>query len=283
MKSAQFQIHAAIEETHWWFRGRRAILKSVAAALVPPSSSAVVVDVGCGTGANIAALASLYRCIGIDTSQEAIASARARFPGVRFVCGRAPHDLGADAERARLFLLMDVLEHVPDDWAFLSHLLAAARPGAYFLITVPADMALWSPHDESFGHYRRYDAARLRALWDGLPVTTRLLSPFNTRLYWVIRAMRALSRRRGRSWGAGATDFAQPPAPLNRALEALFAGEAKQITTALKKGERPAPARTAGSVSLITVLRREPGPLVLRTRPADAPPDPHDAGNADGC
>ena len=41
----------------------------------------------------------------------------------------------------------------------LSGLLAAAAPGAYFLLTVPADESLWSEHDESFGHYRRYDRA----------------------------------------------------------------------------------------------------------------------------
>ena len=82
-----------------------------------------------------------------------------------------------------MFLLMDVLEHVPDDFAFLSELLAASSPGAHFLITVPANPSFWSAHDESNGHYRRYEPDRLGRLWSGLPVTTRLLTYFNARLY----------------------------------------------------------------------------------------------------
>ena len=64
-----------------------------------------------------------------------------------------------------------------------SELLAAARPGTYFLLTVPADQGLWSEHDKSFGHYRRYDLHRFEQIWQGLPVTPLLASYYNTRLY----------------------------------------------------------------------------------------------------
>ena len=50
----------------------------------------MIVDVGCGTGANIAAMAEDYTCVGIDPSREAIELARSRFPGGRFVCGPRP-------------------------------------------------------------------------------------------------------------------------------------------------------------------------------------------------
>ena len=68
--------------------------------------------------------------------------ARQRFPEVQFLTGRAPDDLGDLARQARLFTMMDVLEHVDDDRALFAELLAAATPGSYFLLTVPADMAL---------------------------------------------------------------------------------------------------------------------------------------------
>src|SRR5437773_2605103 len=126
MHSAQFQLHAQIEQDHWWFVARRAILRRVVREVLPANRNSIIVDVGCGTGANIAALADDYRCVGIDTSAEAIDSARRRFPRVDFLVGRAPADLGSLAAEARLFLLTDVLEHVPDDFAMLSELLAAA-------------------------------------------------------------------------------------------------------------------------------------------------------------
>ena len=149
MQTAQYQLHADFGEKnqrHWWFVGRRRIaLMRLAAKILPPSPQSLVIDVGCGTGANIAALADRYACVGMDSWAEAIQLAQARFPKVRFLTGLAPDDLGDLAGQARLILLMDVLEHVSDDFLFFSRLLAAAAPSCcYFLLTVPADESLWS-------------------------------------------------------------------------------------------------------------------------------------------
>ncbi len=233
--------------------------------VVPPSTGATVVDIGCGTGANIAALAGEYSCLGIDTSEEAISFARSRFPGVRFIQGVAPADLPEGGATADLFLLMDVLEHVEDDFAFLSELLAAAAPGAHLVLTVPADPSLWTEHDVSFGHFRRYDPPRLVRLWKGLPVSVRLLSHYNTRLYPIVRVMRAVSRWRGHASGRAGTDFSMPSPPVNALLERIIAGEGGVLVDLLE-GRR---ARGfALGVSLIAVLRREPGSIV----PAPTPP-----------
>ena len=137
-----------------------------------------------------------------------------------------------------------MLEHVADDYAMLSELLAAASPGCYFLLTVPADESLWSEHDESFGHYRRYDRARLEGVWAGLPVTTLLVSYFNSRLLPIVRLVRAWNRRRGRAAGRAGTDFWLPSRPANALLTAIFAGEAGRLVAALRGRTRaiaPAP------------------------------------------
>jgi hypothetical protein len=218
---------------------------------------------------------------------------------VQFIAGRAPQDLGELAAQARLFLLTDVLEHVPDDYAMLSELLAAASPGSYFLVTVPADESLWSEHDESFGHYRRYDPARLEGVWAGLPVTTLLLSYFNSRLLPMVRLVRAWNRRRGRAAGQAGTDFWLPSRPINALLTATFAGEATRLTAALRKREGVEPSRLCFSLtprcgqevessdvmlkhnlhpyhagaSLLALLRREAGAIAIRRKPAGLPPD----------
>ena len=240
--------------------------------VLPPSPRHTVVDVGCGTGANLAELSGDYTCLGIDTSPEAIALARERFPGVEFLVGRAPEALGDRIESVRLLLLMDVLEHVPDDFAMLSELLAALAPGTLVFLTVPADESLWSPHDESFGHYRRYDRARLERLWTGLPVRTRLISYFNARTYPLVRAVRAWNRLRGRAAGRAGTDFWVPAAPWNRLLTALFVGEARVLEGVLS-GRRSRGYRHG--TSLVAILEREKGPLAIRTWPADVSPDRH--------
>ena len=269
MQHEQFQLHADIEQRHWWFVGRRRILCRLVAEVLTPSPETTIVDVGCGTGGNIAALADRYRCVGIDTSVEAVELARRRFPQVRFIAGRAPGDLGELAGQARLFLLTDVLEHISDDYAMLSELLAATSPGCYFLLTVPADESLWSGHDESFGHYRRYDRARLEGVWAGLPVTTLLVSHFNSRLLPVVRRVRAWHRRRGRAAGRAGTDFWLPGRPANWLLMHIFASETGRLAAALHRQTR---GYRAGA-SLVALLRREAGPIVIRPKPANLPPD----------
>jgi SAM-dependent methyltransferase len=237
--------------------------------VLPPSPETVVVDVGCGTGGNIAALADRYRCVGIDASAEAIELARRRFSQVEFIAGHAPDDLGDLAGQARLFLLTDVLEHVGDDYAMFSELLAASSPGCYFLLTVPANERLWSEHDESFGHYRRYDPSRLEGVWAGLPVRTLLVSHFNSRLLPIVRLVRAWNRRRGQAAGRAGTDFWLPGRLANGLLTAAFAGEAGRLVAALRgqaHGYRD-------GASLMAVLRREPGSIAVRCKPTTLPPD----------
>lgn len=270
MQTAQFQLHADIELRHWWFVGRRQIMSRLVMELLPPSKETLIIDVGCGTGANIAALADYYSCLGIDTSQQAIELARQSFPKVQFLTGLAPDDLGDSAQQASMFLMMDVLEHVSDDFQMFSKLLSAAKPGTYFLLTVPADEALWSEHDESFGHYRRYDLERLKMVWEGLPVTTLLLSYFNNRLLPIIRTIRALNRRRGHSAGRAGTDFWLPNRLSNFILQRIFAGESKRLLQSLKGNQ---PRKYKSGASLLAILRREEGMISIRTKPLNLSPD----------
>lgn len=57
-----------------------------------------------------------------------------------------------------LVLMMDVLEHVPDDVALLKEYTNSMPKGGHVLITVPAFQFLWSGHDVFLEHYRRYTA-----------------------------------------------------------------------------------------------------------------------------
>ena len=292
MHSAQFELHATLEDSHWWFVARRRIVRRLIDHLLenqvagrngrvphpnpPPkserpaeSSRPLVIDVGCGTGANIASLSDRYRCVGIDTSTEAIQWARQRFGHVRFIEGFAPKDLGSLVGEARLITMMDVLEHVKDEFALLSSILAECSPGAYVLLTVPADVSLWSKHDETFGHYRRYDPNSFARLWADLPVETMLLSHYNSRLYPLIKAARKFNRVFRRSAGEHGTDFSLPMKPVNWTFESIFAGEGEMLFDMLTHGEET----YERGVSLIAVLRRKAGASEPRTKPRDAARD----------
>jgi hypothetical protein len=157
-------------------------------------------------------------------------------------------------------LLCDVLEHIEDHVAFLHGLVTLMKPGASLLLTVPADPRLWSPHDEVYGHFRRYTRSTLAAVWRGAPVNPRLLAPFNRRLYPVARAARAVSAWRGRGWGSEASDLALPWAPVNRMLERVFAGEAPALARALDRGQTGVSGR---GLSLLAVLERSASPASM--------------------
>jgi SAM-dependent methyltransferase len=266
--------YAIFEDEHWWFAGRRQILQRLARRLIEPSRDRLVIDVGCGPGGNLASLSGMYRCLGVDNSAEAIELASARFPAIEFVRGLAPVDISTQAAEADLWLLMDVLEHVEDDHSMFQGLAVAAKPGSHFLITVPAEPSMWSPHDEAAGHHRRYTAETLAGLWSGLPFEVRLLSACNTHLYWPVKAVRTLTAKRGRPHGDGSAqglDLRLPPAFVNGMLTALFATEATRLADALGNGR---PGFRHG-VSLIAVLRRleddaEPSPRVPQE--ASSPP-----------
>ena len=120
MEPELFRLHAAIEEEHWWFVGRRQIMRTLLADILPPHANRQVVDVGCGTGANIASLADAYDVLGIDTTPEAIRLSQDRFPGVTFVCGRAPQDLGERASHVDAFLLSERSSRSPSSAAGVS-------------------------------------------------------------------------------------------------------------------------------------------------------------------
>ena len=264
MESEVFRLNAQIELRHWWFVSRRTILHKLVRRVVAPSPQTLVVDVGCGTGGNLAALSADYACLGIDPCAEAIELARQRFPQVRFVCGQAPGGLGTAAREARLYLLTDVLEHVPDDRGLMTQLLAAASPGAYFLVTVPADMSLWSPHDVVHGHYRRYQREQFADLWHDLPAASRLVSYFNTRLYWPIRVVRAMTQWLGKSYGSAGTDLRMPWAPLNGLLKGIMAGEGRVLLDAMDGEQKHGFARGASLIAL--VQKTEPATIELRPR-----------------
>jgi hypothetical protein len=143
-------------------------------------------------------------------------------------------------------------------------LLAAATPGTHFLITVPAHLSLWSPHDVAFGHYRRYDRERLMSVWAGLPVNVKLCSYYNARLYPAVRGVRTMNRLLGRSSGASGTDFNLPAAPINEGLTRLFAGEASRLIEVIE-GRRQRAYRTG--VSLMALIERQSGEIPVRQKP----------------
>ena len=256
VQRAQFELHAAIEQRHWWFVARRRIVEALVHEVIGGGDSAVALDVGCGTGANAAGLARSLTVHGMDTSADAIELARDHWQGVPFHHADvldASVPLPADLS---VVLLMDVLEHIKDDVRFLGGLVDRLPDGAHLLITVPANPSLWSRHDEAFGHHRRYTRESLAAVWRDLPVTARLLSHYCAALYPAVWTVRSVLKPFAGAFGEADTDFRMPPRPMNSVLREVFAGEKRRLVRLLQ-GETQHPFPFGSS--LVAVLRKNTG------------------------
>ena len=154
------QAMMAVDEHHWWYRGRRRIIRAELDRL-PLPRRAQVLDAGCGSGRTLQELGRLREVSGIELDPDAAEMARARGLGEVMV-GRLEELPWADAS-FDLITCLDVIEHTPDDRAALAELLRVCRPGGWLLVTVPAYQALWSLHDEANHHFRRYSRARCAA------------------------------------------------------------------------------------------------------------------------
>ena len=252
MEDCVFDLHQQLEEKHWWFAARRRIVHALAREIMQGREQELIVDVGCGTGGTVASLSEEFSCLGIDSSELAINMAKAAYPSCRFLHGRIQDGLEGVEQPAALYLLMDVLEHIKKDRDFLADIVSAARPESHVLITVPARMDLWSQHDVTAKHLRRYEMDDFTALWKGLPARPLLVSFFNSRLFPLIWTARFAARLQGGTWGREGTDFSTPPAPANRLLGWAFGGEYKRILSLLpQQGGRP----YRRGVSLIALLK----------------------------
>jgi len=61
-----------------------------------------------------------------------------------------------------IVIMLDVLEHIEDDAAFLQHdVMPRLKPESHLVISVPAHPTLFTSHDEFLGHYRRYTRRKL--------------------------------------------------------------------------------------------------------------------------
>ncbi len=241
-------MHAMLEldEHHWWYRGRRHVIRAALDQLpLPPAAQ--VLDAGCGSGRTLEELVDYGSVFGIELDEEAAAAARARGRG-EVQTGRLetlPWDDGA----FDLITCLDVIEHTPDDVVTLRELRRVSRPGGWLLVTVPAYRALWSLHDEANHHYRRYGRRSLRAAAQLAGWDVARLTSFNSLLLAPAAAVR-LAQRRRRPNRDYTPAIKLGPTWLNDALEWPLHVEAAW----LGKG-RTLPA----GLSLMAVLRN-PGP-----------------------
>lgn len=171
MQQHTYAIMDRVEDSHWWFVGRRAILETFLRQIVdrlesrhqaePGSKTPAkagtqnlrILDVGCGTGANLEMLSQFGNSEGVDVSDDALEFCRKK--GLTVQKGLA-ETLPFDDESFDLSTALDVIEHLDDDIAGLKEMHRVTKTGGYSLVFVPAFMWLWGVQDDISNHRIRY-------------------------------------------------------------------------------------------------------------------------------
>src|SRR5256884_1363817 len=156
MQQHTYSVKYEVEEHHWWFVGRRRIIERFVAAVCREIGKRKprILDVGCGTGANLQMLANHGASEGVDVSGEALDFCRAR--GLSKVKQGAAESLPYEDASFDLVTGLDVVEHLDDDLAGLKEMRRVLRPRGRALLFFPGFMFFWGVHDDISHHRRRY-------------------------------------------------------------------------------------------------------------------------------
>ena len=157
MQQHTYAIMNRVEDSHWWYVGRRLILESFLERIIENSKYKIqnpkILDVGCGTGGNLEMLQKFGAAEGVDVSDEALEFCQSK--GLTVHKGLAEALPFAD-ESFDVVTALDVVEHLDDDAAGLKEMRRVLKTGGKSLIFVPAFMFLWGVQDDVSNHRIRY-------------------------------------------------------------------------------------------------------------------------------
>lgn len=219
MNTEEYAKLDRIERQHWFYCGKRAIVRYWINRYLSLRPSDLLIDAGCGTGTFLVEMSRICRVLGLDAHDESVALARPRLGAV------GAQILQTGLERvalpdgcAAVITMLDVLEHLDDDGAAVQEMMRLLRPGGLLVVTVPALRWLWSDWDVALHHRRRYSRNALLRVADRPGTQVLRCAYFNTALLPPIALIRLWRKLRPARPGAPRAEDHIPGRWLNRLL-----------------------------------------------------------------
>jgi len=249
MSPEEYEKLERIDGEHWFYCGKRAIVRHWISRHLELTKDDLLIDAGCGTGRMAAEMAQACRVIALDDHEESISLARPKIEAAGGeVIRTGLHKVGLDSGCAAVVTLLDVLEHIRDDRGALMETVRLVRPGGLVVITVPAMRSLWSDWDEALHHCRRYSRPELLELVTMPDVEVLRCAYFNALALPAIFPVRTWRKFVPPRPGAERAEDRIPPKLLNSLLNKLL------VVPACWGWFRP-----PLGVSLLAVLRKRHG------------------------
>lgn len=191
MEARRYKVIYTYEKEHWWYRGRRFLLKLLLASLNPDKKTKIL-DIGCGGGFNLNILQKFGRIQGIDIEPKSVSYSKKRGFEIKLV--KNNYKLPFEKNSFDFITCLDVLEHIEDDERYLREILRILRPNGRVIIFVPAYEFLWGELDTRSRHYRRYTKKDLIMLFKNAGLKPALSMYFNFLFFLPILLVRFLQK-----------------------------------------------------------------------------------------
>ena len=138
---------------HWWWRSREEEILRQMTNLLPTTKTHSILDVGCGDGLFFEKLQSFGAVTGVEADPNTMTPDgpwRSQIHCQLFDERFQPN------QQYDAILMLDILEHMPDPAAALTHAHCLLNENGFLFATVPAFNTLWTSHDELNHHEIRY-------------------------------------------------------------------------------------------------------------------------------
>ena len=180
MELSAFKEMQKQQNNHWWFQGRKLIIKYFLNK-INLTDNAEILEVGCGTGANLALLQKFGNVSAVEMNSYARNKAE-HIINKKILNGSLPDNLPLKNKKYSAICLFDVLEHVENDQRSLKILNQYLDDKGYLILTVPAIPMLYGKHDKDLCHFRRYRKKELIQLLEEANFTIKEFTYFNSLL-----------------------------------------------------------------------------------------------------
>lgn len=217
MQKSEYRNISRLENQHWWYKANREFVLSLLDKFLSPKPS-LILDLGCGSGGTTMALQKYGQVTGIDISSEALRFARRHF--ISSLRRADINHLPYPAAKFDAAVCLDVLYHKSvNTYQAIREAFRVLRPGAIFLIRVPAFSFLRGTHDAIVHGARRFTSTQVKQLVEQAGFKVLNLTYYNFFLLLPLFLYRRLNLRHK-------SDIRSVRPPLNFCLYRLLKFEA---------------------------------------------------------